>query len=494
MNRYRKLRTVAALLLFVAIVLLFLDFTGVTHVYLGWLAEVQLLPALLALNVGVVGVLIVLTLLFGRLYCSVICPLGVMQDIVARLGRKAKRNRYGYSKAKTLLRVVVLVLFGVLIALGLTSWAALIAPYSAFGRIATNLLQPLWMWGNNLLAMGAEWLDSYAFYRVDVLWQGAVSLVVALVTLFVVGLLAWKHGRTWCNTICPVGTLLGFFARFSWLRPVIDRSKCNGCGLCARNCKAACINPKEHTIDMSRCVVCFDCLDSCRQGAIRYVPRRKQQPETASKEQPEAGVSRRTFLAVAATVAVTGVAEAKRKKVDGGVAAIVAKEAPARKREIVPAGACSVRHLTQHCTACQLCISACPNRVLKPSNGLMRLMQPTISYVDGYCRPECTSCSEVCPTEAIQLITREEKSSISIGHAVWVKKNCLAASEGVQCDNCARHCPAGAITMVQAEGYERAIPTIDTERCIGCGACEYLCPARPFSAIYVEGNDEHRLL
>ncbi|MBR7169118.1 MAG: 4Fe-4S binding protein, partial [Alistipes sp.] len=236
MNRYRKLRTVAALLLFVAIVLLFLDFTGVTHAYLGWLAEVQLLPALLALNVGVVGVLIVLTLLFGRLYCSVICPLGVMQDIVARLGRKAKRNRYGYSKAKTLLRVVVLVLFGLLIALGLTSWAALIAPYSAFGRIATNLLQPLWMWGNNLLAMGAEWMDSYAFYRVEVLWQGVVSLVVSLVTLFVVGLLAWKHGRTWCNTICPVGTLLGFFARFSWLRPVIDRSKCNGCGLCARNC------------------------------------------------------------------------------------------------------------------------------------------------------------------------------------------------------------------------------------------------------------------
>ncbi len=489
MNSYRKGRIVAAAVVLAAVTLLFLDFSGTAHRFLGWLAEVQLLPALLALNVGVVVVLLVATLLFGRLYCSVICPLGVMQDVVARLGKKAKKNRYGYARPKTMLRVAMLVLFVALLVGGVGSLFAFLAPYSAFGRIATNLLQPLWIGGNNLLAIAAERLDSYAFYRVEVLWRGAASFATALVTLLVVGWLAWRNGRTWCNTICPVGTVLGFVARFSWLRPVIDTTKCNGCGLCARNCKAACIDPNTHTVDMSRCVVCFDCLDNCKRGAIRYVPRRtKQTPENVHN------TSRRGFLAAVTAFTATRVVARQQKKVDGGVAVILDKKVPVRKQPIVPAGALSARHLAQHCTACQLCISACPNGVLRPSDGVMTLLQPAMGYERGYCRPECTRCAEVCPTDAIRPITREEKSSTQIGHAVWVRENCVAASEGVKCDNCARHCPAEAIVMVeQGEGAPK-IPAIDTERCIGCGACEYLCPARPFSAIYVEGHEVHRTL
>lgn len=190
----------------------------------------------------------------------------------------------------------------------------------------------------------------------------------------------------------------------------------------------------------------------------------------------------------------TRVVARQQKKVDGGVAVILDKKVPVRKQPIVPAGALSARHLAQHCTACQLCISACPNGVLRPSDGVMTLLQPAMGYERGYCRPECTRCAEVCPTDAIRPTTREEKSSTQIGHAVWVRENCVAASEGVKCDNCARHCPAEAIVMVeQGEGVPK-IPAIDTERCIGCGACEYLCPARPFSAIYVEGHEVHRTL
>ena len=494
MNRYRKLRIVLASLFVVAITVLFLDFTGVTHAYLGWMAHVQLLPAILALNVAVVALLLVLTLLFGRLYCSVICPLGVMQDLFARLGRKAKRNRYGYSKPKQWLRVSVLVLFVVLMVAGFASVAALVAPYSAFGRIATTMLQPIWVGANNLLAMLAERWGSYAFYRVELLWQAGLSLAVAVVTLVVVGWLAWRNGRTWCNTICPVGTLLGFVARFSWLRPVINIEKCNGCRRCERNCKAACIDPKHHTIDMSRCVVCFDCLDYCRQGAISYQPRRPKAAADVADSTEKGGLSRRSFLSLTALFAATTAVQAKRKKVDGGLAILADKEAPQRKQPIVPAGARSWRHLSRNCTACQLCISACPNQVLCPSSGLMTLMQPTISYERGYCRPECTRCAEVCPTNAIEPITREEKSSTSIGHAVWIAQNCVAASGQAKCNNCAHHCPSGAITMVEAEGYPYPIPAVDTERCIGCGACEYLCPSRPFAAIYVEGNDMHRTI
>ena len=232
----RRIRQTVAFVVIVLITLLFLDFTGSVHVWFGWLAKVQFLPALLALNLGVVIGLMVLTLVFGRIYCSVICPLGIMQDGFARLGRMAKKNRYRYSPAKNVLRYAMLALMAAGILLGIGSLVALLAPYSAYGRIVQSLLAPVWQWGNNLLASLAESRDSYAFYTVDLWMRGGVTLAVAVATLTVLAVLAWRNGRTYCNTICPVGTVLGFFARFAWLKPVIDTSKCNGCGLCARMC------------------------------------------------------------------------------------------------------------------------------------------------------------------------------------------------------------------------------------------------------------------
>lgn len=498
----RKIRITLAALCFTLITLLLLDFTGTAHAWLGWLARIQFLPALLALNVGIVAALVLLTLLFGRIYCSVICPLGVMQDIFAWFGRKQKRNRYGWSPAKNVLRGVTLVLFTASLALGggliLGGLARLIAPYSAYGRIAQNLFAPLWAWGNNALAWAAERVGSYAFYSTDVWIRSGATFAIAAATLLVIGTLAWRGGRTWCNTLCPVGTLLGFLSRYSLLRPVIDTSKCNGCGLCARNCKAACIDSKRHAIDYSRCVACMDCLETCHKGAIVYTRRRKAQPAAETKEKSgDKGVSRRGFLSLSALFAATTAVRAQRKKVDGGLAVILDKQAPQRTTPVVPPGAVSVRHFASHCTGCQLCVEVCPNGVLRPSSDLKRLMQPESSYERGYCRPECTKCSEVCPAGAILRITPDEKSSIQIGHAVWIRKNCIPLTDGVDCGNCARHCPAGAITMVASDADQPdspKIPVVNTERCIGCGACENLCPARPFSAIYVEGHERHRTI
>lgn len=266
----KKIRIVLAALFFVAVSLLFLDFTGAVRAWLGWTAKVQFLPALFAANFAVVAALVLLTLLFGRIYCSVVCPLGVLQDVFFKLADRRKRNRMKYTKPKTYLRIGFLALFAAAVAAGFVSAASLIAPYSAYGRIAANLFAPIWVAGNNVLAFLASHADSYAFYSVDVWFKGIGVFAVAVATFMVVGFLAWRGGRTYCNTVCPVGTVLGLFSKFALFRPVIDTSKCNSCGLCARNCKAQCINSEEHKIDYSRCVDCFDCIGKCRQSAISY--------------------------------------------------------------------------------------------------------------------------------------------------------------------------------------------------------------------------------
>ena len=495
----RKIRIAVASIFFVGVTLLFLDFTGITHLWLGWMTQIQFLPAVLSLNVVVFILLLLLTFLLGRIYCSTICPLGIFQDIWAWCGRKVKKNRYNYSPAKKILRYTILAIFIVALIAGVGQVVALLAPYSTYGRMASNLLSPIYNIINNVLAYCAERANSYMFYTTDVWVKSIFSLLLSAVTFVVLALLAWRNGRTYCNTICPVGTILSFVARFSLLCPVIDTHKCNGCRRCERNCKSACIDINNHNIDYSRCVVCMDCIDNCRQGAISYSIRRKQfmpnTPDTPdSKETTHS--SRRDFLTITALIAATQIVNAQGK-VDGGLAVIEDKKIPKRTTRIVPPGALSIRNYEQHCIACQLCVSACPNGVLRPSQDLTALMQPESSYERGYCRPECVKCSEVCPTGAIKPITVAEKSATQIGHAVWIKENCVIFTDGVRCGNCARHCPTGAIQMISSDSSNpkaRHIPAIDTERCIGCGACENLCPARPFSAIYVEGHINHRTI
>lgn len=498
----KRIRIILATICFVAITLLFLDFTGVIQTYFGWIARLQFLPAVLAGDVLVIGVTLLMTLIFGRWYCSVICPMGVMQDIFYVGGLKfrkkhPRKDAANGTKNRVWLRLSVLILFVVLMLVGLNWLAILIAPYSAYGRIASSMFQPVYMWVNNLFAKVAEHYDSYAFYSVDVWLKSGVTLAVAVVTFLVIGFLSWRGGRTWCNTICPVGTVLGCVAKYSFFKPVIDESKCLACGKCARNCKASCINAKDKKIDYSRCVGCMDCISECNQGAVQYkYVGVKQTGATTSAASTD--TTRRSFILTTAAVAAASAVKAEEKKVDGGLAVIEDKQIPVRKTPIKPAGSVSVKNFSNHCTACQLCVSACPNGVLRPSSELGTLMQPEMSYERGYCRPECTRCADVCPAGAIKHISKEEKINYKIGLAIFVAENCIVNRDGVNCGNCARHCPAGAINMVPKNAGEDPelpltlkIPTVDESRCIGCGACENLCPSRPFSAIYVEGREDH---
>lgn len=494
--KLKKIRRILAVVFFLCMTLLFLDVTGVLHHWFGWMAKVQLLPAVLALNAAVIIGLVVLTLLFGRIYCSVICPLGVMQDLFAWFGKRAKKNRYSYSKEVAWLRYPMLVVVIAAIFLGIGSLVALLDPYGTFGVIANNLLQPVYQLGNNLLASIAERIDSYAFYHVDVWVKSLPVFLIASGLFILLFILAWRNGRTYCNTICPVGTALSFFSRFSLFKIRFDEGKCRQCSKCTKNCKASCIDFKNHKVDHSRCVVCGNCVDVCEFGALSYTPLKKKNTTASLSEAASDGISRRSFLLTTALATTAALAQEK-KKVDGEFAKIEDKVAPERQTPLTPPGSLSARNMVRHCTGCQLCVSNCPNGVLRPSSDLLTLMQPLMSYERGYCRPECVRCSEVCPAGAIRPITKEEKSSTQIGHAVWIKKNCLPVTDGVSCGNCARHCPTGAIEMVPMDENDEEspmIPAVNEARCIGCGACENLCPVRPFSAIYVEGHEQHRTI
>ena len=495
----KKIRVTLGSLFLIGLTLLFLDFTGTLHHYLGWMAKVQALEAVLALNVVIIIGLVVLTFVFGRIYCSVICPLGVMQDLFGWLGKKSKKNRYTFSKEVRWLRYAMLVIFVAGCLAGVGTIIELLAPYSAFGRIATMLLQPLWMLGNNVLALVAEHYESYAFYSVDVWMKSLPVFAISLITLVVLAVLAWRNGRTYCNTICPVGTVLSFISRFSLLKIHFNEDKCRNCSLCTKNCKAACIDFKNHQVDYSRCVVCGDCVESCKFGALKYsfnssngAHKTHSTQEAHSAQDP----SKRAFLISSALLTTAALAQ-EAKHVDGGLADIIEKKAPERLTPVVPPGARSLKNMTQHCTGCQLCVSKCPNDVLRPSMDIASLMQPVMSFEKGYCRPECTRCSEVCPAGAIKLIDKEEKTSIQIGHAVVAVDFCISALGEAECGNCARHCPAGAIEMVPSDpddDLSPSVPAVNEAMCIGCGACEHLCPVRPLSAIHVEGHEVHKMI
>ncbi len=273
MNRLlRIIRILLAAVSFILITLLFLDFTGTARVNFGWLSRIQFVPALFAANFAVLAALLIVTLLLGRVYCSVLCPLGVFQDAVAWISRKVqgKKKRYTYLPPLNVLRYTLLALCVIAFFAGLAPLVALLDPYGSYGRMATNLLSPLYRWGNNLLAARAIQANSFDYITVDIWIRGVATFAVALGTLGIVGFLAWRNGRTYCNTVCPVGTVLGFLSRFALLKPVVNVSKCNGCRICERGCKASCIDARAHQIDTSRCVACMNCVGVCPQGALGF--------------------------------------------------------------------------------------------------------------------------------------------------------------------------------------------------------------------------------
>lgn len=478
----KKIRVLLACCMVVGFCFLFLDQSegSVVARKLAWLADIQLVPALLAGSLGIVIALLALTLVYGRIYCSLICPLGLLQDLLRSL---SKTRRYTPLKAQPLIRYAFLLLFVLALLAGLPVFFTLLEPYSAFGRIATALGLPLAVLSNN----GLDFLtggNSLLFVPKTVFMQGIATVAVAIVTLLILLWCTLTYGRIWCSLICPVGTFLGLLSRWSLFRPRIDAKTCTSCGACARSCKTGCIDAEQGIVDASRCVACYNCLDACKFSALHLRP-------THTETKP-VSAERRAFLGALGFCALSKLADtpayaASSEKSEAEILHRRYKERRFSQVPLLPAGAQSQNHFTQKCTGCQLCVSRCPSHVLISQDRGLGLLQPEMSFAHGFCRVDCVRCSEICPTDAIRPISKEEKSSIQIGRAQIDLSLCVVTTDHVSCNACQRNCPTGAVSLVG----ERELPSVHAEKCIGCGACEFYCPARPQAAIRVEANHQH---
>lgn len=516
---FKWLRIVVAVFVLTIVSALFLDFTGHVSIKWHWLAHVQIIPAIL--EFGTIGLVVCLswvaiTLFFGRVYCSAICPLGILQDIFSRLSSLAaktvrgKRGEYRYCSdmSKTRLTFLGLFLFSLLaVPVGVT----ILDPYSNFGRIASSLFRPLFLAGNNLLARLAG--NKFHFQSIHI---ESHTMLVAMAVLIFIGVSALLFGRRYCNTICPVGTLLGLLSKYSYFQ-VRLKHDCVSCGLCEKACKGECIDSKAKTVDASRCVACFNCLGTCKRNSILYsIPikttpssvleeRRKDQAAMITVEVPSvSGTDRRSFLQWSAfslfIPSIAGSLGATRSSVppaDPSLPTGVSRIGYEMTAPILPPGATSLKHFQRRCTGCHLCVSKCPANILRPSTtelGLTGFLQPVVKFDHGFCNYDCTICTEVCPSHALVPKTTEEKHRLQIGTVVFLKENCVVETQGSNCGACAEHCPTGAVSMIEYGDSAKnlTIPVIEQKLCIGCGACEHICPVRPYRAIYIDGMLQHK--
>ena len=449
-----------------------------------WLSRWQLVPAVLAGALMWVVLWIGVTAIAGRVYCSNVCPFGTMLDVFGRLGHL--RRGYFYSQPHVMARRSITIIAIAALLAGIPAMFDLIDPAAAFNRMAV-------------------WSTSPLFRPVAFSFGAGLT---AFVTLAVAAAVAASRGRLLCNTVCPVGAVLAEVSRFSIYHIDINTDKCVGCGRCTERCKAECIDPSAHTVDPARCVVCFDCTAVCPNSAITYRRGRHRlvmpmlqttstepmplEPENARESAMDTG--RREFLStlLAAVPALS-------------FASVQTNPDLKPLNPVHPPGLRSAENLRMRCTACGACSAACPSGIISPSNGLREPLRPVLEFNNGWCRYDCTRCTQVCPTGALTPLSVGEKHVFVIGQARVVPQFCLEYTEGEGCGECVRRCPRRAISIVPVEhpeaspdhpsdqpeftpsGKPRRLPTVDANLCIGCGACRYYCPSRP-RAFIIEGE------
>lgn len=347
-------------------------------------------------------VLLAVTAVFGRFYCSTICPFGILQEFAALIFRRKTKQQCNAGFKY----IIAALTFGTLLG-GSALFIRYIDPYSVF--------------------------------------CSAISLsLTGLVVIFVVLALVFFKNRFFCTNICPVGAVLGLISKFSLNKIYIDKDKCVSCGLCVHSCPSGCINKDEKTVDNETCVKCLKCLGTCRQNAIKY--------GIKPKEEVKFSVSRRKLIWTgAAFVVLAGAVKAGLE--------LGEKAAEKIRNIILPPGAVNANRMYNKCLNCNLCIENCPNKILAKANDKFAAVHIDYAKGEGFCKYDCNKCSQVCPSGAIKKITKEEKQKTRIAMASINQEMCT------QCGICVYDCPTGAISKHGKKTVIDASKCIGCGRC-----------------------------
>jgi ferredoxin len=423
-----------------------------------------------------------------------------MQDLFIRATspfRNKKKNRF--KKPQTILRYSILGILVIVLFFRNIFVVNLLDPFSLAGKIFSALVRPGYYAGNNLLKNILKMMDNYTLYPVSVKSVALPVLGFSVAFLLFLIFLNTRKGRWYCNAICPVGSLLGLISKISLFKIAIDKTACTSCGFCMNACKSNCIDIKTKEIDFSRCVACYNCIGACTEQGIGYrllsSPPRLQERGAGGevRHRPVAAnsIPRRKFFQ-ATIIGSAGIAGLLSSTT------VFAKKNSAKGRSdypVTPPGSVSLWHFTEKCTACHLCVSACPSHVLQPTlfeYGFTGMFQPKMDYWTAFCNHECVKCSQVCPSGAILPITVKQKETLQIGYVWFSRHLCIVNTKHTSCGACSEHCPTKAVQMVPFIDH-LTIPEVNEKICIGCGACEYACPTKPIKAIFVESNPYHRV-
>jgi polyferredoxin len=430
-----------------------------------------------------------LTLLTGRTYCSFLCPLGIGQDLFSRIGGifKKRFRRYGFKKPFTIIRYSLLAITLIVTLIWGIYMITLLDPYSIFGRFMTYFAKPGIIVINNFLAGILGKFDIYTLSNVPFKRFPLIVYSIPAAFFILVGVFSFTKGRLYCNIFCPVGTFFGLLSKVSILRIKFDETSCTRCGRCSLRCKSSCIDFLKHDIDITRCVDCFNCINACQDKALSYGIVKLKRKVHVTDENKRRVIAGSVLLLFGGSGIVYGQDKtAPKPKKDSTV-----KEN--KTYPVCPPGGLGIEDFNKYCTACSLCISACPNGVLQPAftqYGIAGLMQPVMDYHKSFCTYNCIICTEICPTNALHPLVLEAKKLTQIGKAKFIKDNCIVKTEKTACGACSESCPTKAVHMIPYEG-NLLIPEVTEDICIGCGHCEYACPTVPYKAIFVDGNPIH---
>lgn len=402
-----------------------------------------------------------------------------------------------------MLSLVVLSLFG-----GATLLLAWLDPYTIAARFAAGFVNPLAAEANNLLEHTVA-ATSYASPE----WSRyGIALLVAGGFVLLPLAMAWWKGRLYCNTLCPVGALLGLLSRRPLLRLGMDADTCALCGRCLKACKANCIDLKNRRIDTSRCVNCYNCVAACDRHSMRPrlgnpfrrpaqktpapSPRRaagarSSRPEAVEAESPREkapNAARRAFLGAAAC-SIPAFLASCRPGPAGELSGNPAEQGNNRADATTPPGSRDIDRFLSRCTGCGLCIAACPTHVLQPSlmqYGLRGVMKPYLDFTKGFCNFDCNICATVCPEGALLPLPLPEKKQTQLALASFHRDLCIVQQNRTECGACTEHCPTKALFT-----REETFPIFRHDLCTACGECEGICPEGAVSLVLGPDNREY---